>query len=258
MGQPDGGRHQFRDALALDLDARTALRIGGPLAHVLGLVVEDVAARVAHEAAGLEVLQRGGAVPDALVVAVKDVAFQIEADAAGRANARAGRDRLPVGRDAETPAPPRGVGVEGTGQAEHNPDVAVPVGIGAEGVLVVVALDSPWRRDGAKLIGAAVAIGVAHFGDIGPLREVEPAVAVGHAEGLMQSGGEPGPLDLADVSECAVADPDVTAAGAEGDLVLVDDGDRGAFHDLAWREGNLLALVKVGHGRGGRGEHGGE
>jgi hypothetical protein len=77
------------------------------------------------------------------------------------------------------------VGVEGSGQAKDDPDVAVLVRISAEGVLVVVALDPPGSGNGAEFIGPAIAIGVAHLGDVGALREVKPTVAVGHAKGLV-------------------------------------------------------------------------
>ena len=64
--------------------------------------------------------------------------------------------------DANAPAAIGNVAVERTGQAEHDPDVAVSVELGTECVLVIVAGDLPAIVDDLKFIRLAVTVGVSH------------------------------------------------------------------------------------------------
>ena len=65
----------------------------------------------------------------------------------------------------------------------------------------------------------------------------------------MQPAGKLTPGNLAKILlEGAITDPDVTATGCEGDALVINYGNGGAFHDLSFRQRNLLALVEVLHG----------
>ena len=61
----------------------------------------------------------------------------------------------------------------------------------------------------------------------------------------MLVGGELGPLDLGEVGVVrAFGDPDVAAAGADGDLLAGEQCDRGHFGHLARWRGDLDAFVE--------------
>ena len=242
VGQDHRRRDEVGELEALGQHARAALGFGrGREAEERGGLI---AGRVALEGTGAQPLEGGGAVPHALVVGVEDVTLVVHADAARGADAGGGRDHLALGGDAHAPAAPRRVGVEGAGQAEHDPDVAVLIGIGAEGVLMVVAVDAPLRADRVEGVGLAVAVGVGQAGVLRTLGEEERLILVEHAERLVQVGGELGPLDLGDVVLVgAFADPDVAAAGRDGDLLAGHQGDRGDLDDLAGRGRDLDAVV---------------
>src|SRR5262249_6613384 len=152
------------DTLRLGHDAAAAFGHGRGRADVrvelARLRVPAEAAGVADEAALDEMLEPAGAVPRALVVRVEHVALGVEADATGRAHAAGGRRDLAFGRDLAGPAAELAVAGERAGQAERDPDVAVPVEARAEGVLVVVAVDAPLVADRLEDVGLAVAVTV--------------------------------------------------------------------------------------------------
>ena len=66
----------------------------------------------------------------------------------------------------------------------------------AEGVLVVVAGDLPAVADDLEEVGLAVAVRVLDARDVAALHAVEPAVALGQAEHLVQAAGEARELDV--------------------------------------------------------------
>ncbi len=170
-------------------------------------------------------LQRGGAIPSALIVAVEDVALHVESDSSRGANSGAGRNGLAVRGDAETPASPWRVSVKRPGQAEDHPDIAILVRGSAEGILMVVSVNAPWSGYGDELIGPSIAVAVPHSGNIGTLGKSEPAVLVGHSQRLVKPTGEFAPGNLAEILlKGALTDPDVTAAGCEGDTIFIDYG----------------------------------
>ena len=255
--QEGGGRDEGRMLQALGEDARSALRLGrrGEVGEGVGLV----AGRVALEGSGAQPLQGGGAVPHALVVGVEHVTLAVGADAAGRTDAGRDGDELAVRGDLGAPAAPRGVGMERAGQAEDGPDVAVLVGIGTEGVFVVVAAHAPLGADGLEPVGPAVAVAVGHAGELRTLHGEQRALLPEHPEGLVDVGGELGPLHLGKVGVIgALDDPDVAATGADGDLLAGQQRDRADFADLAGGSGDLDAFVEFGlpglgglHGLGG-------
>ena len=138
-------------------------------------------------------------------------------------------------------------GAGGTGEAEGDPGVAVLVRSAAEGVFVVVPIDSPLGADGFENVRRAVAVGVLEAGNLGALGEVEPAVFPIHAEGLVQALGEFFPSDVFQVVLISAgADPEVAAAGGDGDLLLRHQRDGADFHDLAGWQRDFLADVEVG------------
>ena len=137
--------------------------------------------------------------------------------------------------------------MEGAGQAKHHPDVAVLVGLGAEGVLVVIAADAPLGGYRVEAVRAAVAIAVGQAGELRTLHRVHRALFPEHAERLVLVGGELGPLDLGEVGVVgAFGDPDVAAAGADGDLLAGQERDRGDLGHFAGRRGDLDAFVEFG------------
>ena len=240
----DGRRHELGELEALGEDARAAggLRRRGEVREGSRLV----AGRVALERSGAQPLERGRAVPDALVVGVEVITLVVVADTARRTDAGSHRDELAVRGDLGGPAAPRSVRVERTRQAEDHPDVAVLVRIRTEGVFMVVAADAPLGADGVEAVRAAVTVLVRQAGVLGALSGEERAVLKEHAEGLVQVGGELGPLDLGDIGVVgAFGDPDVAAARADGDLLARQEGDRGDFADLAGRRGDLDAFVEL-------------
>lgn len=143
-----------------------------------------------------------------------------------------------------------------------DPDVAVFVWVGAEVILVVVAIDAPVLGDGFELVGAAITIGVGELGDLGTLGEVEGAVFVKHAEGLMKAAGEEGPFDFGEVFfVSAFADPDVTASRGDSDLFTGHDGNATELEDFTFGSGDFFAKVVFGLlwvGERGGNEGGGE
>ncbi len=108
-----------------------------------GAFVEFVAHRVSLERPGFEPFHGGGAVPGALVIGVEDIAFSVHAHAAGGTYAGAGGYHFSVRSDADGPAAPVGIRSKGASEAERDPDIAVLIRLGAEGVFVVIALDAP-------------------------------------------------------------------------------------------------------------------
>ena len=127
---------------------------------------------------------------------------------------------------------------------------------------MVVPVNTPGSGDGDKLVCSTVAVAVPHLRDIGALGEGEPAILMGHSERLVQSTGKFAPSHLAKVlSEGAIADPNVAAAGCQCDALVIDDCNGGSLHDLSFWQRNLLAQIKVLHGgscsgKGCRSEHG--
>ncbi len=90
-----------------------------------------------------------------------------------------------VGRDPQAPTAVLDLAAERAGQAEDNPEVPVLVELGAEAVLVVVAVDLPAVVDDFEDVGRAVAVGVLEPRDVAPLGDVEPAVFLRQAERLL-------------------------------------------------------------------------
>ena len=103
---------------------------------------------------------------------------------------------LPSRRDLAAPAAELAVAVEGTGQAQGDPDVAVLVEAGAERIFVIVAVDLPAVADDFEDVGLARALGVLDPAHVAALGHVEPAVLVGQAQHLVQAVGEAGELRL--------------------------------------------------------------
>ena len=218
--------------------------------------------------AGLELLQAAGAVPGALVLGVEDVARRVHADAAGRADAAAGRHRFAVGRDPQAPAAELVLAGERAGEAEGDPDVAVTVELRAEGVFVVVAVDFPGVADGLEDVGLAVAVGVLDPRQLAALGDVEPAVAVGQAEHLVQPVANRVNLICRRVVGLGVVDQvDLAAAGRDGEAAVgqplegagfEDDpaGDRKGDDPVVFRLlllGRRRSSLKTGVSRGGPG-----
>ena len=247
VGKDDGGRDDAGILVHLGDHAGSTGRVRWFLeTGELGI---NVAGGVAHEAARFEPLEGGRAVPEALVVGVEAITGFVEANAARGADAGAGGSDRTIESVAVAPAAPRGFGAgpAGAGEAVDDPDVVVFVGIGAEVVFVVVAIDAPVLGDGFEAVGAAVTIGIGQLGDLGAGGGVEGAVLVKHAKGFVKAAGEEGPLDLREVFFVgAFADPDVPASGGDGDFFVGHDGDGAEFEDFTLGGGDFFAEVEFG------------
>ena len=204
-----------------------------------------------------ERLERAGAVPRPLVVGIEGFAQVVQANAAWRADAAGGRDEFPFPGHADTPAAIVDLAGERAGEAENDPHVAVRIGPGAKGVLVVVAGDAPAVVDRLENVGTVVTVDVLHAGQLAALGAVEPTVREGEVERLVQALGIEGPLDFVRRTEWVGQDVDIAAAAADGQFAVGEHLDAaGLHHDtVRHRDGVDLVIVgldRVGGARGGR------
>jgi len=122
---------------------------------------------------------------------------------------------------------------------------------------MIVAAGAPAGADRLEFVGLAVAVAIAQAADFGALGEPQRVVFPEHPERLVQSVGELRPTDFRKVLLIrAGGDPQVAAAGGDGELLARHQGDGADLHHLAGRQRDLLAEVVVGLVRGG--EAGGE
>ena len=261
--EDDRRRNELGNVRTLDHGAAAAFGEGRVLGAIAdrsaGEIEVDVAVGIALERAGLDPLQRTGAIPRALVIRIEYIAFGIESDPAGRAHAARGGDEFAIVRDAQDPAAVKGLGGEGSGEAEGAPEIALLVELRAEGVFVVVALDAPSITDRLEEIGAAVAVLVLETRHFGTLHHVEPAVAPGESEGLVEVFGEEGPFGgFVRMIRRVLDDPDLAAAGADRDLAIGEQLDATALDRGALGSREVGDGVEVGFLRSLGEEVGGE
>src|SRR5256885_15448060 len=138
---------------------------------------------------GRQVLEGAGAVPRPLISGVKHVAKIVRADSAGRADAAASGHHPAIRRNTQTPAAIISLARKGTGQTEHEPDVAIFGKMRSKSIFVVIAAQAPVIIYGFKQIGASIAVEVFHASDFASLCAIEPAVAVRQTEHFVQAAG---------------------------------------------------------------------
>ena len=124
---------------------------------------------------------------------------------------------------------------------------------------MVVALDAPSITDGLEDIGATVAILVLETRHFGTLHHVEPAIAPGESEGLVEVFGEEGPFGgSVRMIRRVLDDPDLAAAGADRDLAIGEQLDATALDRGALGSREVGDGVEVGFLRSLGEEVGGE
>ena len=195
-------------------------------------------------------LQRARTVPWALVVGIEHVAGAIEADPAGGTHAGGGGNRAPIGRDPQRPPAKGHLAVKAAGETEHHPDIAVSVELRAKRIFVVVARHAPAIGHRFVGVGCAGAGKVAHSAHLRPLRGIEPAVAPGQPQHLMEPMGKALPPRRA--ASRVAHHPDFSPAAGHRQPAVGNRFQRPHLDHLAARNLQRSNRIKIGLGRPGR------
>ena len=186
--------------------------------------------------------------PRTLIVAVINFTIRIESDAGWAADTGTGRHHRAVRFDADCPATEWHRTAEGTCQAERHPKIARLVESTANGVLVVVAGDTPTVVHIFKDICTSVAVRVLQPGDLIARGGVQVLVLriVGDAEYFVQTRGKELVADVGSIVAASTADdPDLTTPGAQGKFAIRHQVDGADLHGgFLWR-GKGGDLVKI-------------
>ena len=201
---------------------------------------------MALKRARLQVLQRAGAIPRALVVRVKHIAEMVQTNAAGAANAAGSGDHLAFLVHAHTPAAVRSVAVEGTGETQDHPHVAVGIELRSKGVLVVIAVDAPAVGEGFKDIRTTIAVLILDARYFAALRGVQPAVAPVNTKRLVQPAGKELHLHIVRLAERIANGVDIAAAGTDSKVAVGQHRNATGFeHDVfrQWDSGEVVVVL---------------
>ena len=175
----------------------------------------------------------------------------IEPDAAGAADAAGRGDHFAILGHAHAPAAVGRVAVEGTGEAQHHPHVALLIELRTEGVFVVIASDGPAVADRLEDVAAVIAVFILDARHFAALRGVQPAVVPVDANRLVQAARVELQFHVVRLAEritdgINIAAPATHAKLAVGQHCQAADLEHHAGRDGHTRERVIIALLRCG------------